>query len=47
MYEMAALTPPFPALNLNLLYREVMAGDYLPIPNFYSQDLASTIKNLI
>jgi NIMA (never in mitosis gene a)-related kinase 1/4/5 len=47
IYEMTALSPPFKAVNMDGLYRAVLAGQYPRIPEHYSDDLAKVIRHLL
>lgn len=47
LYEAIMLKPPFQAANMNQLYDRVTKGQYLPLSNAYSSDLAHVIKCLL
>jgi len=47
LYEMCALSPPFTANNLQFLALKIVKGAYGQIPNHYSYDLRSLIKNML
>ena len=47
IYEVAALSPPFTAMDMKGLYRKVISGDYPAIPNLYSEDLTRVIRLML
>lgn len=47
IYEMATLQPPFKALNMELLYKKVLSGQYPPMPNKFSTELAAFIATML
>mmetsp|Transcript_9879 Transcript_9879/g.17373 ORF Transcript_9879/g.17373 Transcript_9879/m.17373 type:complete len:558 (+) Transcript_9879:404-2077(+) len=47
IYEMAALRPPFEALNVVSLGRKISAGRFARIPSRYSQDLQGVIEDML
>jgi NIMA (never in mitosis gene a)-related kinase len=47
IYEVAALCPPFQAMDMKGLYRKVISGDYPTIPNMYSEDLSRIIRLML
>eukprot|EP01017_Pseudomicrothorax_dubius_P006865 TRINITY_DN12041_c0_g1_i1.p1 TRINITY_DN12041_c0_g1~~TRINITY_DN12041_c0_g1_i1.p1 ORF type:complete len:487 (+),score=92.05 TRINITY_DN12041_c0_g1_i1:45-1505(+) len=47
VYEMTTLKPPFRAENMEELYKRVIRGIYPKIPGHFSQDLSTTIRNLL
>lgn len=47
LYEMAALRPPFKALDMQGLFRKVVAGVYGEIPRYYSNELSQIIRKLL
>jgi NIMA (never in mitosis gene a)-related kinase len=47
LYEMAALAPPFTAVDMKGLYNKVTKGIYPRLPNIYSSDLCSVIGSMI
>ena len=47
IYEMAALTPPFQADDMQGLYKKVIKGIYPRIPDNYSLDFSTIIKYMI
>ena len=47
IYELCQLRPPFRGTNLRELSRNVMRGFYLPISNYYSQDLKNIIAMML
>ena len=46
-YEMASLKPPFTAVDLQGLYRKVIAGNFQRIPLAYSNELETVIRSLL
>ena len=47
IYEMASLKHPFPASDVQTLYRKVCHGSYQKISSKYSSDLSSIISILL
>ena len=47
MYEVITLQPPFRADDMEALYRRVLRGQYNPLPQNFSKDLAHTIAMLL
>ena len=47
LYEMAALRPPFKANDMNNLYKKVVAAQYPPISNRYSQEFREIIALML
>jgi NIMA (never in mitosis gene a)-related kinase len=47
IYEMAALRPPFQAVDLQGLFKKVKAGVFDRIPSIYSGDLSSLISQML
>lgn len=47
LYEMMAMRPPFKGSDMEHLYNNVMTGKYQPIPNIYSNEIASVIKSML
>lgn len=47
IYEMAALSPPFKAANMDGLFRAVLSGSYPKLPEFYSEELQRVIRHLL
>lgn len=47
LYEMAALKRPFVASSMLELYDRVVAGDYEPLPNQFSQDMCDVIRQIL
>ena len=47
IYEMAALKPPFQAVNLESLFKKIKLGKYERIPSMYSNDLANLIDSML
>ncbi|CAD8168694.1 unnamed protein product [Paramecium pentaurelia] len=47
IYETCALKPPFRAKDMNGLYKQVLKGQYQPIPIIYSQELVQLIKSMM
>jgi len=47
IYEMAALSPPFTANDMQGLYKKVIKGIYPNIPQSYSLDLSNIIKAML
>ena len=47
IYEMATLKPPFRAEDKEGLFRKVQAGNYKPIPSFYSQGLSYVLDKML
>ena len=47
IYEMAALKMPFRGTSMQMLYNNVMKGDFDPIPSKYSKDLMEIIKLIL
>jgi len=47
IYELCALKPPFRAADMKGLYRKVVYGEYLPIPQLYSGELGSVIRSML
>lgn len=46
-YEMAALKPPFTAVDLQGLYRKITAGHFSRIPANYSNELEGVIRSML
>jgi NIMA (never in mitosis gene a)-related kinase len=46
-YEMATLRHAFDAHNLPALVLKILKGDYPPIPQVYSKDLANLVKSML
>ena len=47
IYEMASLKMPFRGTSMQMLYNNVMKGDFDPIPSRYSKDLMEIIKLIL
>ena len=47
IYEMASLKMPFRGTSMQVLYSNVMKGEYSPIPLIYSDDLMNVIKLML
>eukprot|EP00899_Mesostigma_viride_P000961 jgi/Mesvir1/10866/Mv14208-RA.1 len=47
LYEMLTLRHAFEAMNLNGLAMKVLAGNYIPVPASYSQEMGRLIKLLL
>ena len=47
IYEMASLKMPFRGTSMQVLYSNVMKGEYAPIPLIYSDDLMNVIKLML
>jgi len=47
LYELASLRPPFKAADMQGLYKKVVAVDYPPLPNRFSQELNAVIKAML
>ena len=47
IYEMATLYLPFYGDNIESLYNNIIFNKYKPIPDFYSNNLKSIIKNML
>jgi NIMA (never in mitosis gene a)-related kinase len=47
LYEMAALSPPFKANDLQGLYKKVKTGIFNPVPSCYSNDLCEFITSML
>ena len=47
IYEMASLKMPFRGTSMQMLYNNVMKGDFAPIPSRYSNDLMEIIKLIL
>ena len=47
IYEMASLKMPFRGTSMQVLYSNVMKGDFLPLPLRYSNDLMEVIKIML
>jgi NIMA (never in mitosis gene a)-related kinase len=47
IYEMISLKPPFRASNMEGLYKKIIKGNYSPLPNQYSKDLAKVVKAML
>ena len=47
IYEMAALHVPFRGTSIHQLYKNIMKGKYIEIPNIYSDDLKNIIKLIL
>ena len=47
IYEMASLKMPFRGTSMQVLYSNVMKGEFPPIPLIYSDDLMSIIKLML
>ena len=47
IYEMASLKMPFRGTSMQMLYNNVMKGDFPPIPSWYSNDLMEIIKLIL
>ena len=47
LYEMATLHVPFRGTSIQQLYKNIMKGKYLEIPNIYSDDLKMIIKLIL
>ena len=47
IYEMASLRMPFRGTSMQVLYSNVMKGEFPPIPLIYSDDLMSIIKLML
>ena len=47
IYEMASLKMPFRGISMQMLYNNVMKGDFDPIPSRYSKDLMEVIKLIL
>ena len=44
---MAAQRPPFTAVDIQTLYKRIMAGYYPRIPSIYSNELSEVISSLL
>ena len=47
IYEMAALRMPFRGTSMQMLYNNVMKGNFPPIPSRYSNELLEIIKSIL
>lgn len=47
IYEMAAQRPPFTAVDVQTLYKKIMAGYFPRIPSCYSNELWEVITSLL
>lgn len=47
IYEIAALSPPFQAIDMNGLYKSIMKGKYNRLPRVFSRDLNALIGMLL
>ena len=47
IYEMCSLNPPFRAANMDGLYKVVLSGMYPKLPQHYSAELASIVRQLL
>lgn len=47
IYEMSTLKPPFRAEDKEGLFKKVLQGEFKPVPEFYSSDLAEVIKIML
>ncbi|XP_070693423.1 NIMA-related kinase 12 [Pempheris klunzingeri] len=47
LYEICALRPPFAATNLLSLFHKIIKGEYDPVENIYSDDMASLIHTML
>ena len=47
VYEMAALDPPFTAVDMQSLFKKITKGDYPAIPHIYSENLSKILKSLL
>ena len=47
LYEMCSLSLPFEGKNFNVVYNNVIRGEFFPIPNFYSRELSTVVSMLL
>lgn len=47
IYELAALSPPFTAKDMQGLYQKVLKGIYPKIPSVFSAELGAMIKCML
>ena len=47
LYEMCSLSLPFKGKNFNEVYKNVINGQYEPIPQFYSDELSKVVNGLL
>lgn len=47
LYEICALRPPFSATNLMSLFYKIIKGEYDPVPDMYSDNIASLIQMML